>query len=130
MNRTLILDESYYFTTNHACGICGAGGRLNCHELWQYDDKKHIQKLMGFIALCDMCHHVKHIGFAGILARQGKLDMNAVIEHFMTVNRCTKAAYSKHNDEAFEIWKERSRHNWKVDLSFLDSIKLGVQNGN
>ena len=25
----------------------------------------------GFIALCDMCHHVKHIGYAGVLQARG-----------------------------------------------------------
>jgi hypothetical protein len=24
---------------NHKCGICGAEGKLNCHEIWEFDDK-------------------------------------------------------------------------------------------
>lgn len=58
------------------CQVCGeTSGTMNLHEIWNYDDKKHVQKLEGFILLCRMCHHVKHIGLAGILANQGKLVM-------------------------------------------------------
>ena len=41
------------------CQICGeTEGVMNLHEIWKYDDVKHIQKLEGFILLCKMCHHV------------------------------------------------------------------------
>ncbi len=105
-----------YAKYGHRCGICGAEGKLNCHEIWEYDDKKHVQKLIDFIALCDMCHHVKHIGLAGILASEGKLDYDKVIEHFMKVNNCNKNAFEKHREEAFAKWREHSEHEWHVDL--------------
>lgn len=55
------------------CQICGeVEGGMNLHEIWKYDDAKHIQTLEGFILLCNMCHHVKHIGLAGILAKTRK----------------------------------------------------------
>src|SRR5258708_31337818 len=63
-----------YADYGNKCGICGATGRLNCHEIWQYDGQRRAQKLIGFIALCDLCHHLKHIGLASHLLRQGKLD--------------------------------------------------------
>jgi hypothetical protein len=99
------------------CQICGeVEGRMNLHEIWKYDDVKHIQKLEGFILLCTMCHHVKHIGLAGILAKQGKLDYDKVIEHFCKVSNCTKGEFEKHKAEAFEIWERRSKHQWKQDF--------------
>jgi hypothetical protein len=110
------LRRQIYAKYGHRCGICGSEGRMNCHELWSYDDKKHIQRLVGFIALCDLCHHVKHLGFASILASEGKLDYNAIIKHFMKVNNCNKATFEKCKDEAFTKWRERSKHKWKVDL--------------
>jgi predicted restriction endonuclease len=46
------LRKSVYAEYEHKCGICGAtGGRLNCHEIWEYIDTNHEQKLIGFIAL-------------------------------------------------------------------------------
>jgi hypothetical protein len=29
-----------YLDADHKCAICGAEGRLNCHEIWEYDDAK------------------------------------------------------------------------------------------
>lgn len=107
------------------CGICDAEGRINCHEIWEYDDKKHVQKLTGFISLCDMCHHVKHIGLAGILADEGKLDYDKVVEHFMEVNRCKRGIFMKHRKEAFSQWRERSSHEWQMDLGEYTSIIRG-----
>lgn len=105
-----------YAEYGNRCGICGAEERLNCHEIWEYDDRRHIQKLIGFIALCDMCHHVKHIGLAGILAKEGKLDYGAVIDHFMKVNNCDKKTFEKHIERAFSQWRERSKYDWQADL--------------
>ena len=105
-----------YREWNYRCGICGAKGRINCHEQWEYDDEKQIQTLVGFIALCDLCHHCKHMGLAQILARQGKLDFKAVISHFCHVNGCTKEDFQHISDEAFAQWSARSTHGWAIDL--------------
>jgi hypothetical protein len=98
------------------CAICGASGRLHCHEVWDYDDAARVQTLRGFLALCATCHHVKHIGMAGILASQGKLSYERVVEHFLRVNGCDRATFQRHYREAMETWRERSRHEWVTDL--------------
>jgi hypothetical protein len=99
------------------CQICGeTEGTMNLHEIWEYDDVKHVQKLKGFILLCRMCHHIKHIGLAGILADEGKLDYDELMKHFCKVNDCSEKEFKKHVDNAFEVWRERSRHQWKQDF--------------
>lgn len=99
------------------CQICGeTEGVMNLHEIWKYDDEKHIQKLEGFILLCKLCHHIKHIGLAGILASEGKLDYDEVIEHFCKVNGCTRKEFEEHETKAFDIWRRRSMHQWKQDF--------------
>lgn len=105
-----------YRKYKYRCGICGTRGRLNCHEIWEYDDQNQIQKLVGFIALCSLCHHVKHIGYAGILASQGKLDYQKVVRHFMKVNGCNRDTYEKHIKNAFDQWNKRSQYDWYLDL--------------
>lgn len=105
-----------YADYGYKCGICGAKERLNCHEIWEYDDINHIQILRGFIALCDMCHHVKHIGRASILAKEGKLNHLKVVEHFIKVNNCDFSTFEKHREEAFNKWAERSQSEWIVDI--------------
>ncbi len=110
------LRKQVYTQYHHQCGICGAAGILHCHEIWHYDDEAHIQTLRGFIALCVWCHHVKHIGLAGILANEGKLDYEQVVAHFLKVNACNRASFEQHRKAAFEQWRARSKHQWKTDL--------------
>jgi hypothetical protein len=99
------------------CQVCGeTEGTMNLHEIWNYNDTQHIQKLDGFILLCKMCHHVKHIGLAGILANEGKLDYNEVIRHFCKVNDCSETEFEKDRKGAFEIWAKRSASEWKQDF--------------
>jgi len=118
-----MLRRSTYAAYGYKCGICGMDHtQLHCHEIWEYDDKKRIQTLKGFIALCVMCHHVKHIGLAGILADEGKLDFGEIIRHFMKVNGCDEKAFREHHADAFEIWHRRSAVKWKVDLQQYKSL--------
>jgi len=107
------------------CQVCGeTEGTMNLHEIWEYDDARHVQKLKGFILLCRMCHHVRHIGLAGILVSKGELDYNEVIRHFCKVNHCSEKVFKKHVDRAFEIWRKRSRHEWKQDFGkYKESVQ-------
>ena len=57
-----------YKSAGNKCEICGDTGKnqgykhnVECHEIWEYDDKNHVQKLIGLISLCPTCHQVKHI---------------------------------------------------------------------
>jgi hypothetical protein len=62
------------------------------------------------------CHHVKHIGLAGILANEGKIDYDKLVEHFCKVNSCSKEDFELHVKDAFRIWKKRSLYPWKQDF--------------
>lgn len=99
---------------------CEIGGRtegiFNLHEIWNYDDVSHLQKLDGFILLCTWCHHIKHIGLAGILANEGKLDYEELVKHFCTVNACSINDFKLHVEYAFAIWRKRSQYPWKQDF--------------
>ena len=108
-----------YAEYGHECGICHAKGRLAAHELWEYDDESRSQRLTGMIALCDLCHHVKHIGFAEVLASQGRLDIKRVVAHYCRVNGCTAQEFMQDRNAAFSLWSARSEHPWDVDVSKL-----------
>lgn len=101
----------------HQCGICGAVDGLECHEVWEYDDADHVQTLKGFIALCPLCHAVKHLGLTGLRASTGQLDYEKVVQHFMEVNNCDRLTFERHRKEAFEEFQERSRYDWVLDIS-------------
>lgn len=108
-----------YSGFNNKCQACSSNSKLHCHEVWFYNDVNHIQKLSGFVALCERCHHIKHIGLAGILASKGELDFEKLIKHFMKVNNCDRLTFIKHKNEAFKTWEERSKYEWQIDLGKL-----------
>ena len=50
-----------YADADYKCEICGAKTQLHCHEKWNYDGEKSLQKLEGFEAICVNCHMIKHV---------------------------------------------------------------------
>ena len=82
---------------------------------------------MASFLLCKMCHHVKHIGLAGILANQGKLDFNAVVSHYCKVNGCNTKDFQQHQKDAFTVWRQRSSHSWKQDFGEYGKYLIKVR---
>ncbi len=119
------LRKKVYAQYDYRCEICKAEGRLNCHEVWYYDEAREVQKLVGFVALCSLCHHVKHLRFAMLLAESGRLDLERVILHFMRVNNCTRFDFEEHRRQAFQQWEERSQHLWQVDIEYYQAWSAG-----
>lgn len=117
------LKDKLFAKEGRRCFICNSEqGPLSAHEFWEYDDDKHVQKLVGIHHLCNLCHKIKHIGFwchtkdgRTKLKKEG-LNREDLIKHFCTVNECTKEDFMKHEDEAFKLWRERSRYEWKQDF--------------
>jgi len=102
------------------CQICNSPKQsLDCHEVWHYNDSKLIQKLTGLVALCKDCHMVKHFGFAQI---KGKGEQ--ALNHFMKINKLTRRQALTYIEEAFEIWKLRSKSSWTTDVSFLENYSI------
>lgn len=123
--RSKVFTQAY-----NVCEICGGIGHkhpVECHEIWNYDDKKLIQKLVGMISLCPKCHTVKHFGLAEI---QGK--RNLALNHLMKINNLNKVQAEKYISEQFVIWAKRSKYKWTLDISLLndygiDISKLGLK---
>jgi 5-methylcytosine-specific restriction endonuclease McrA len=122
-----------YEKAKHKCQICNEIGKnqgfrhnLECHEIWEYNEKTLTQKLSGVIALCPLCHQVKHIGRAIAMGRGTK-----TYEHMAKVNKWTLNEIQQHVDEAFLEYNLRSKHEWELDITllknkpFLINIKIG-----
>ncbi len=106
------------------CEICGGHGNqwpVECHEMWLYDDERHIQKLVKLIALCPSCHEVKHLGLAGTRGREG-----AAMTHLAKVNNWSTTDAQHYVEAAFETWHQRSRHHWTLDISCLVQFGINV----
>jgi len=116
-----IIRRKSYEKAGNVCEICGDTGKnqgvrhnVECHEIWEYDDEKHLQKLTGFIALCPYCHKVKHPGLASI---NGETPI--VMAQLMKVNEMTEPDAQQALDEAFTKWRERSEHQWELDITYV-----------
>ena len=110
-----------YESAGHKCEICKESGKtqgykhnVECHEIWEYDDVNHIQKLVGLISLCPTCHQVKHIGRAIAIGKQSQC-----FAQMAKVNKWTPDEIKNHVEQSFEVYKERSKHQWQLDLSLL-----------
>lgn len=112
------IKKKTYADSDYKCGICGTSGQLDCHEIWEYDDIKHIQILKGFMILCSKCHRVKHIGLASIKAKEGAIDYDDIVSHFCKVNKCSKTDFYDHKKKAFEKWEKRNLYRWEIDMSW------------
>lgn len=112
-----IIRREAYREADYKCTVCSGKGPkhpVECHEIWEYNDKKHIQKLLGVTALCPSCHEVKHMGLAQIRGR-----WEPARDHLAKVNDWTVGEAEKYIAHQFIIWEERSWHQWKLDISWL-----------
>lgn len=118
-----IRKESYK-RANYQCQVCGAPGRLECHEVWDYDDENKVQTLREMVALCSACHEVKHIGFASVRGR-----LRPALAHLAKVNCWLPPVASRYVNDQFDTWRERSRHEWTLDLSALERYGFRFEGG-
>jgi len=109
-----------YIKADYACEICRGVGPthpVECHEIWEYDDKDKIQRLLGLISLCPRCHEVKHIGLAQV---KGNLDR--ATSHLAKINKVSYSYAHAQVRAAFDVWAQRSKHKWTLDISWLKSM--------
>jgi hypothetical protein len=107
------------------CEICGGRGErwpVECHEVFAYDDEKHVQRLERLVALCPACHEVKHIGLAGVRGRRA-----GAVRHLARVNGWSNADAELYLEVCFEQWNRRSNHKWTLDLSLLEQFGVKVE---
>jgi hypothetical protein len=108
----------------NVCEICGGRGPrwpVECHEVFEYDDARHVQRLACLIALCPACHEVKHMGFAGVRGRG-----RTALAHLARVNKWSLSDARLYVEACFEQWHRRSCHEWTLDLSYLEQFDVNV----
>ena len=98
--------------------------QLEAHERWSYDDKTNIQKLERIVALCHRCHSVTHSGLAQMRGLSNQAD-----KHLMKVNRWTKKKVLNHHREQTNIWRERNKIKWNIDLSIITNSGIKLKEG-
>ena len=115
------LRKASYKQEAYRCEVCGGKGPkwpVESHEIWNYDDKTKTQTLKGLISLCPTCHKVKHIGRT--LSVETREVQSQVLHQLASVNNLTPQETEDYIVQVFEVWNERSQHQWTLDLSWLD----------
>lgn len=122
-NEWDIIRKKSYEHAGHVCEICGDIGtnqgvkhKVECHEIWDYNDETNEQTLGGLISLCPYCHKTKHVGLAQI---NGELDI--VINQLVKVNKISRDDATNYIKESFKIWSERSKKEWKLNIEYLEN---------
>jgi hypothetical protein len=116
------LRKATYAKAGHQCEICGGRGQrhaVECHEIWEYNDKAAIQNLTGLIALCPSCHEVKHIGFAGVRGRRA-----IAVAHLSQVNNWTPPQTAQYLAFTWRIWQIRNLFVWQTNYQWLEQFNI------
>lgn len=111
--------RTVYKRAGYKCEICGGSGKkhpVECHEIFEYNQKTRVQKLSRLIALCPACHRVKHFG---LWSHKGYEE--EMLKHLQKVNKISAREARIIVGEAFEEWGLRSDTQWKLDLSLLQT---------
>jgi len=95
---------------------------MECHERWHYDDQTHTQRLVRLLCLCTRCHEATHMGLAKIRRREFE-----AIEQLTRVEGWTFERAEEHVEAAFELWRERNRTNWTLDLTILTDAGIQIR---
>lgn len=125
-----LIRKHTYKKYGYCCGICKKSNVvLSAHEEWVYKvnskkKKTGTQKLKNILSLCEECHMIKHIAFADELARQGKLNMDNLLNHFYTINKCNEDVFVEHYNESIKKWNELSDIKFKIDISYIETLEL------
>src|SRR5687768_1462300 len=110
--------------SGRGCEVCGQRGTahpVECRGVWEYDDKRHVQRLVGLMALCPSCHEAKHMGYASSIGRGGQARA-----HLARVNGWSMDDVELYLEMQFEQWSRRSQHEWSLDLTWLQQFGIEV----
>lgn len=114
-----------YREAGYQCEICGGRGDkwpVECHEVWEYDERESIQRLTRLSALCPDCHHVKHWGYA-----HKKGNTQECYNHIEFVNGWNHDQAQQHVREEFERWVKRSEIEWGFDITALSRYGIDME---
>lgn len=123
------LQAKTFADAGHKCEICGGVGKkhpVECHEVWSYhqgqDDHTGVQVLERLIALCPMCHRVKHIGQSSIIGL-----FYPCLSHLKKVNNWAECEARHYIASCFKLWEDRNQYQWQVNIEdwmFKQGIRL------
>ena len=92
---------------------------LDAHEVWTYDDNKHVQSLLDIIPVCSMCHDTNHIGNSVKSGRRTELEL---LEHYCDVNDVSLKQAKNCLDAACNMLTHRNDFIWKQNEDSIRNV--------
>lgn len=111
------LRREVYQYYKHTCAVCSATGEMHCHEVWEFDDTRHTQKLVGLIALCKMCHDTVHYLHTSHEVANGHISrkyLQEIEQHFCRINKCEYETFLTCKAMAIKESLQRREHKWTI----------------
>jgi len=110
------LRQKVYRDANYECEICGETNKtLFCHEVWEFDDRRGIQRLVRLECCCELCSDVHHFGRTKVSKPASYVDK--CIGHWCRVNKKTRNDFLVYEQEIRRINKRR------VNIPYI--VKVG-----
>lgn len=106
-----------YKRAKYKCEICRGKGEkhpIECHEVWQYKEDTHVQRLIGLIGLCPDCHTVKHIGRSIMIRKKTRC-----IKHLAHINQWSIRKATQYVEDCFCLMEKKNKHKWTVDITLV-----------
>lgn len=98
------LRRRVYKRAGYKCEICHETQEaLNCHEVWEINDRKRTQTLIRFVCLCQTCHDCVHFGRS--VKAYGKDRVERLVLHIMRVNCISRRQFNSY-------WKTIQRNHF------------------
>jgi hypothetical protein len=127
------LRQAVFGETGHRCLLCGAAGKLDCHEIWKYfepteDGQIHrgalcgVQRLVKLIPVCADCHETFHLGLAGIRGR-----LSIALERIAALYRLSDDEREAYLPMVKEDWYRRNEFSWALDVSVVGTSLLEIK---
>lgn len=117
------LAQRTYAQADHRCEVTGGVGSawpVECQEVWEFDDKAHVLRLIGMTALAPEVHLAKHIVQ---LQGQPRSDALQTLQHVNLWREEDAEIYLK---GVAEQARQRSQHGWQLDLAWLQSQGVAI----
>jgi hypothetical protein len=109
--------KNVYAKEEMRCHICEIQcDTLDAHEVWEFDEINHIQRLVEIIGVCKLCHNVIHYGRAQKVGYEKEAR-----EQFVKVNECEIIDLQEELLKVQSDYNRRSKiDDWKLDLTLIE----------
>ena len=108
--------QKVYRDAGYRCEICGATDRtLHCHEVWVFDLRRKIQRLVRLECCCELCHDVHHFGRTS--ETRSKSYCERCVGHWCRLNKKSRSEFMGYLQEIKTINIKRA------DIQFI--VKIG-----